>query len=355
MSLSISNTTFTGEFAGRFINAAFLTARTIAMGGVKKYMNIKFRQVIQNLDASEVIDFSSCDYDDNVTLTTNEVILEPVELQTNLTLCKQEFHNDWQSKYQFMSAKDNVPANFQVYLLGYIGGLIGSGIESTIWRGNYNSSGTTNLSRFNGFATLLSDAAAGTRVGGGGVNASTAVASGALGQLPATQDLTSASTGTSHAAGQFALTQSGAVKGALKQIVDAIPTSVYSKSPSMLMLYLGLDTVRSYVDSLGTVNNGINDQQTMWWKGGFQGLTFNGLPVFVANGLSDATVPTAIATYKDNLCFGTGLLNDMNQATVIDRASIDGSRNVRIVWRYTAGTQIGNIRDCVYYARVAHA
>lgn len=363
MALDIQNTTFTGEFAGRYINAAFLTATTLKMDGVKKIMNIKFRQVIQNLDAGDVIDFSSCDYPATTfALNTNEVVLEPVELQTTLTLCKQEFHNDWNSKYQFMGANDNIPAQFEMYLLGYVGGLIGSGIEQVMWRGDYNGSGASaatagdqNLTRFNGFATLLSDAAAGNRVGGGQVNASTALAAGVLGQLPAEQDITAATTDTNVPSGEHAITTTDTVKAAFKEIVDAIPDVVYSKSPASLRAWVGLDSVRTLVDAYGSTNNGINDNQNMWWKGGFSGLAYNGVPLFVATGLSGATDPTVIVSYKDNLCFGTGLMNDMNEATVIDLAKIDGSRNVRIVYRYTAGVQIGNIRDCVYYARAARA
>lgn len=356
MALDIQNTTFTGEFAGRYINAAFLTSRTLMMDGVKKLMNIKFRQVLQNLDASEVIDASSCDYSDGFDLNTNEVILEPVELQTTLTLCKQEFHNDWNSKYQFASAMDNVPSQFEMYLLAYVGGLIGSGIEEVIWHGDYNASGTTNLSRFNGFATLLADAPAGNRVGGGQVNASTAVAAAALGQLPAAQDITTATTGLT--TGAFAITTTSTARGEWKSIIDAIPDVVYSKSPAQLRAFAGLGPVRTLVDAFGGegTTNGINDNQNMWWNGGFSGLSYNGVPIFVATGLgTGSSVPTVIATYMDNLCFGTGLMNDMNEATVIDLAKIDGSRNVRIIYRYTAGCQVNNIRDAVYYARTAQS
>jgi hypothetical protein len=48
---------------------------------------------------------------------------------------------------------------------------------------------------------------------------------------------------------------------------------------------------------------------------------------------------TAIATYKENLVFGTGLLDDRNVVKVIDMADLDGSQNVRVVMRFTAGVQ----------------
>ena len=56
-----------------------------------------------------------------------------------------------------------------------------------------------------------------------------------------------------------------------------------------------------------------------------------------------------MAAQKSNLFFGTGLLSDMNEVKLIDMADIDGSQNVRIVMRYTAGVQYGIGSDIVLY------
>lgn len=340
--LSINDTTYSGEHAGKYINAAFLSARTLEMDGVKKMMNVKFKSVIQNLNVTEqIIDLSTCDYTDGFTLGTNEIVIEPIELQTTLTLCKQEFHNDWQAKYQFMSANDNVPPAFQDYLLGYVGGLIGSQIETNLWTGAAPTDSDPNTGPFydtggpfEGFFTRINGYAAGSGIT----------------QLPAAQDQTFTNTGADVETGEFRSTSSATVKGALRDVIKAIPAAVYSKGPASLMLYVGLDVVRALVDSLGTTDNGINNQQQTWWAGGFSGLRFNGLPIFVSTGITGANRGDILATYKDNLIFGTGLMNDMNEATVIDLKKVLGSRNVRIIYRYTAGTQIGNPNDIVYFA-----
>ena len=75
-------------------------------------------------------------------------------------------------------------------------------------------------------------------------------------------------------------------------------------------------------------------------------MAFDGVKVFVANGLADNT---AIATTKDNLYFGTGLLSDHNEVKLLDMAELDGSKNVRMVMRYTAGVQYGVVEDIVTY------
>ena len=48
--------------------------------------------------------------------------------------------------------------------------------------------------------------------------------------------------------------------------------------------------------------------------------------------------------------FGTGLLDDRNEVKVIDMADLDGSQNVRVVMRYTAGVQHGIGGDIVLYS-----
>ena len=57
-----------------------------------------------------------------------------------------------------------------------------------------------------------------------------------------------------------------------------------------------------------------------------------------------------VAAEKSNLYFGTGLLSDQNEVKVIDMADIDGSQNVRVVMRFTAGVNYGIGSDIVLYS-----
>ena len=66
----------------------------------------------------------------------------------------------------------------------------------------------------------------------------------------------------------------------------------------------------------------------------------------MANGLSDNTM---VATTKDNLWFGTGLLSDHNEVKILDMADLDGSQNCRVIMRFTAGIQYGVVEDIVTY------
>ena len=83
---------------------------------------------------------------------------------------------------------------------------------------------------------------------------------------------------------------------------------------------------------------------TQWFNNG--SLSFDGVKIFVANGLANNYM---MAAQKSNLYFGTGLLADHNEVKVIDMADIDGSQNVRIVMRFTAGVQYGVGSEIVLY------
>ena len=67
-------------------------------------------------------------------------------------------------------------------------------------------------------------------------------------------------------------------------------------------------------------------------------MNFQGVPLFTAPGLA---ADTMVAAEASNLFFGTGLLNDWQEVKLIDMADIDGSQNVRVVLRGSAGVQHG--------------
>jgi hypothetical protein len=75
-------------------------------------------------------------------------------------------------------------------------------------------------------------------------------------------------------------------------------------------------------------------------------LMFDGVKIFVANGLSNNYI---VAAEKSNLFFGTGILNDTNEVKVLDMADLDGSQNVRVIMRFTASVQYGLGSDIVLY------
>jgi hypothetical protein len=56
-----------------------------------------------------------------------------------------------------------------------------------------------------------------------------------------------------------------------------------------------------------------------------------------------------VLAQKSNLYFGTGILNDQNEVKVIDMSDVDGSQNVRVIMRFTAGVQHIFGSDIIFY------
>jgi len=134
----------------------------------------------------------------------------------------------------------------------------------------------------------------------------------------------------------------------IDNVMDAIPAALYG-SPD-LKIYVPQGVMKAYIRALGgfsvaaTSNNGVDNKGTQWYNG--QGLTFDGIPLFVANGLA---ANTAIAAETSNLFFGCGLLNDQNEVKVIDMSPLDGSQNVRFVLRAGMAVNYHSVSDIVTY------
>jgi hypothetical protein len=306
MATSIT-TTYAGEFAGKYISAALLSADTIEGGGITVKPNVKFKEVMKTLSTNALVKDAACDFADQSTVTLAERILQPEEFQVNLELCKKDFHNDWEAIQMGYSAFDSLPPSFADFLIGHIAAKVAQKTEENIWQG-----ATANAGEFNGFEALLAADATVVDVTGTSVTAANVITE-------------------------------------LGKVVDAISTAVYGKED--LYIYVASNVARAYIRALGGFGasglgaNGVNNEGTTWFNGG--DLAFDGVKLFVCSGLSDNTM---VAAQKSNLFFGTGLLADHNEVKLIDMADLDGSQNVRVVMRFTAGVQYGIGADIVLYS-----
>ncbi len=319
--------TYAGEFAGQYIAASLLSAKTLDNKYVEIHPNVKFKEVIQKLEVSGIVQNASCDFVTSGSVALSERILQPKELQVNLSLCKQEFIDSWEAVSMGYSAFSNIPASFTDYLISYTGGKVAEATEQSIWAGASGSNG-----QFEGFQSLLSaSVAAGTTVVSGAITVSTGVipafsGSAVVGGQPISGSITSAN-----------------VIEKFNLIVNSIPDAVYGKED--LLLYVGTGVAKAYQTALGggaVGANGYNNQLTV----GEKPYNFNGIDIVMCPGMSANKV---VAAQKSNLFFGTGLLSDYNEVRVLDMANIDGSQNFRIIMRYTAGVQFGIAQDIVYY------
>ena len=71
---------------------------------------------------------------------------------------------------------------------------------------------------------------------------------------------------------------------------------------------------------------------------------FEGIKLAVCNGMKDNVL---VAAERSNLFFGTDLLSYQTRIQMLDMANLDGSDNMRVVARYSGGTQVGIGADVV--------
>jgi hypothetical protein len=299
-------TTYSGEFAGQYISAALLSAPTIENGGIEVKTNIKYKEVIKKIATDDLLKNATCDFEPTSTVTLTERIIQPEEFQVNLQLCKKDFRSDWEAMSMGVGAFDQLPTNFADFLIGHVAAKVAQANEINIWRGANATAG-----QFDGFVPLMTADATVVDVVGTTVTSANVIAE-------------------------------------MGKVVDAIPAALYGKED--LYLYVSQNVARAYVRALGGFAasglgaNGTNALGTQWYNNG--SLSFDGVKIFVANGLAANYM---VAAEKSNLYFGTGLLSDHQEVKVIDMADIDGSQNVRIVMRLTAGVQYGIGSDIVLY------
>ena len=294
--------TYAGEFAGKYIAAALLSAKTLENDLITVVPNVKYKEVIQKLDVSGIVHDASCDFTTSGSVALSERVLTPKELQVNLELCKQNFLDSWEALQLGYSAFDEIPANFNDYLISYVGGKVAEATETSIWQGSAAVNG-----EFRGFLPALSGSAA---AGGAGAVVQSAV-SGAI--------------------------DSTNVIAALNGIYEAIPDTVFGKED--VLIYVPTNVAKAYQKVLGTdFANGYNNQVTV----GEKPMNFNGIDLATCPGM---TASYLVAAEKSNLFFGTGLMSDYNEVKVLDMADLDGSQNYRVIMRYTGDTEFGIGQD----------
>lgn len=313
-----SGVSYAGEFAGKYISAALLSGQTLSNEEITIMPNVKFQEVLQQVTTGTLLADATCDFTASSSITLEERVIAPTELQVNLEVCKSSFYNNWQALEMGFSAHHDLPASFEDFLIAHVAEKVAQEVEYHLWQGT-DGSGT--YQRFDGFAQLV----------------------GTDANLPAAQEVA----GTT-------ITASNVVDE-LGSILDATPEAVYSRPD--FKIYVAPNIARAYMRALGGFaaieygtpttaaagpGSGYNNQMSV----GAKPMNFEGVDLCLAPGMASGK---AIATTKSNLFFGTGLLNDANEVRLIDMSQFDGSQNVRVIMRMTAGCQVGVIEDVVTY------
>ena len=291
----------------KYIAAALLSGTTLDNGLIEIKPNVKYKEVIKKLATDDIVKDATCDFSDTSTVTLTERILQPEEFQVNLELCKKDFRSDWEAVQMGYSVYDNLPPSFSDFLLAHVAEKVAQRIETNIWQGSNATAG-----QFDGFTTLFAADADVVDVTGTTVTAANVIEE-------------------------------------MGKVADAIPSALYGKED--LTIYVPQNVAKAYVRALGGFGtsglgaNGVDNKGTMWYGQG--DLFFDGIRVAMVNGMPSNKM---VAAQSSNFYFGTGLLSDSNEVKLLDMSDLDGSQNVRVIMRFTAGIQYGIGSEVVLYA-----
>ena len=299
MGFSITSN-YAGEHAGQYFAAALKSSKSLDFLTVLE--NVKFKRNITKVASSGLITDANCDFTDAGTLTLTERILTPENLQINIDLCKADLLADWQAAQMTAGAHNSgMSSDFAGFVMSYLADTIADHVETKIWNDANTGSGefTGFMHAGNGHFENDPDIIEATNSdGSGGTSAGTAFTNDNIDEN-------------------------------LEIIVDAIPSSVYTKED--LYIYMSVSSYRLYL-----ANQAAAGYERLYNMGdGFKPM-FNGIKIAVCPGMVDNKM---CAAQQSNLFFGTDLVSDHTEIKMLDMASLDGSDNIRVVAKFSGGTQ----------------
>ena len=300
-SLSIT-TSYVGELALPYINAALLSGDTLAKNYVTLKEGVKFKAVLKVLGSGTLLqDGTACDFGQAGSLTLTESVLEVKDLKVNLELCKSEFARDWEAAQTGRGfINDVVPTNFADFLIGYAASKVAQEIEFHLWQGTV---GAGTYPRFTGFEKLLKDSAS--------TAADVIYAAGAMSAATVIDNLT--------------------------ELVNAMPATLMGNPDTKI--YMNRQTAQFYRQAITDAG-----YLQMYQAADSFNLQFNGYDIYVCPGMSAGTV---VIAEPRNLVVGTDANSDFAEVKVVDMTLTDASDNVRMAMRFRAGVQVGVYADCV--------
>jgi len=301
---------YAGKEAGVIIGKAFKEADTLQRQLVSIYQNVNYKlnmRLIQYADGTKAY---SCIADGGFTtvadgtITLSEKVLEPVKLMLPLQVCKEDFRQTWSEDLIGDSASNpNMPQDILEAIQLEVLQSTAERTDSLIWTGD-----STNTNEWDGFITLW------------GSDANVIKANNGI--TPAGAAITS-----SNVFAEFA------------KVKDAIPYKLRRKS---LIWAVSPDVADAYTQKLieNGAANGLGGNANT-------GLVYGRYNIEVINGLPDNTV---VVYQRENLAFGTGLLGDHNELSVVDEDEIGLlTGQVRMKMVYNGGVQYANSDEIVWY------
>ena len=300
--------TYAGEAARPYVAAAVLSADTIANGYISVLENVHSKAVLRKFSGT-ALTAATCTFTDQNSLTLGEAVLEASPLQVNEQVCNKDLRATWEA-VQMRGQSSAAPADFTSYVAQYVAAKVAEGIEYNLWQGNFDSNGSgaggAAYTSFDGICEKLKD----------GYNAGTM------------QQLAGPTTAAN------ILTRLADLTAEAPTAIAGDPNAKIFMSRASAQLYYQA-VAGDY--QLQFLNDGLVSRYA-----GYDIITPAGMP-------NDAF----ILSRGENLYFGTDLLTDHIQASVLDLSGVTGDDVTRVIMKFSGGTQVVDAASAGFAYRVS--
>jgi hypothetical protein len=296
--------TYNGEAARPYVAAAVLSADTLANNYVSTIENVHSKAVLRKFSGVSMA-AATCTFTPGASnpLVLGEAILEATALQVNEQVCNKDLRATWEGM-QMRGQSSNAPADFTTFAAQYVAAKVAEGVEHNIWAGNWQKDlgEAAPYASFTGIIKNIVDGAPDRET----VSALPLAAATAGGVSVGILDA-------------LALITAG-TEGAPATIAGDPNTKIFMSRGSAQLYYQALAATYN----LPFLNDGLVARYA-----GYDIITPGGFP-------DDCLLISKI----DNLYFGTDLLTDHIQASVLDLTGVTGDDVTRVIMKFSGGTQL---------------
>lgn len=312
--------TYAGEAARPYVAAAILSADSIANNYVSVLENVHSKAVLRKFSGA-AISAASCEFTTPTAgqLTLGEAILDATALQVNEQVCNKDLRATWESA-QMRGQSSSAPADFQTFVAQYVAAKVAENIEINLWGGNFDPTDSSLTgggelgTSFDGLYHHIVDAAATLGYDGEVAGAFTADADGTTGILTHLDAL---------------------VAGAPSAVQSDANANIYMSRKSLFLLQRAMAGIGIFSGDATAGIGGVGYSPE--FVGAARPTTFLGFNVVAASGCPNDTL---LLCNPNQIYFGTDLLTDHIQASVLDLTGVTGDDVTRVIMRFSGGTQI---------------
>ena len=246
--------------------------------------SVNYKEAVNKVAGANLVKDASCDFTENSATLT---LTESVLFVEPFQINIDVCKTTMLSDWAYEQQDD-----FVAYAMTYLSDSIADSVEHSIWQGTTGTSG-----QFDKLAT-------------GSMTASSASAAYTAANIVAN----------------------------LQTLAADIPANVYGKED--LYIYMNKKTYRFYISAISALSAFPFNHMGQYTP------EFEGIKIAVCPGVADNEM---FAGTKSNVFFGTSSQSDMlTSVKVLDMENLDGSNNVRMVCKWTAGVQTGVASDFTY-------